>query len=137
MAKNDPVKCERCGTLNSVGNLCLTCREQTRKGGLKRVLLALVAIPVGCAVLVLVGLAGKRVYDWIYDHVEPVWRAHSCKGELQTALGRDRPSLDASVEKCQPLSKGGVLCFVRQLEDGQYKTRPVEWNCKPGNLPIR
>ena len=110
MAKNEPVKCERCGTLSSVGNLCLTCREQTRKGDLKKVLLAVVAIPVGCAVLVLVGLAGQ----WIYDHIEPVWRAHSCKGELQTALGRDRLEMISQYR--------GVWIAVYAIERGAGQT---------------
>ena len=132
MASSEPAKCELCGMLSSL-NPCLPCRAKTRKKDLRNVGLALLGIVVAVPLIMLIGLAGQ----WTWQRIEPTWRAHSCKGDLQVALRRDRPRLDATVEKCQPVDSGGVLCFVRLLESGEYKTRPFEWNCRTENLPIQ
>lgn len=67
---------------------------------------------------------------------EALWRHRPghCESNFQDDLNSSVPSEDPMVEKCTG-DDHRALCFVRRLENGIAKTRPIRWDCSTAHDP--
>jgi hypothetical protein len=138
MAAKAQVKCKDCGMLTPpYFDPCVDCVGKQRAAHVaaqQRPPTALGRFAGG--LFLLAGLA-YVVYEssgFLWRHVGVHIRAEYCEHRLQGLLEKKIPLSDPKVEKCSVRDGENILCFVKALDGGEYKTVPLEWNCDPSSL---
>lgn len=78
---------------------------------------------------VVLGFMGALCWGALY-----AWghRPGLCASKVEAALRRANPLEDPVVEKCEYQDDPKrAICFVRRLEDGQPRIRPIYRDCTP------